>query len=287
MTHPPQQPLPARSKFRQPSLQQKRDKQIKPTESANTVVVSKQYLDELLRMSVMREDVKGGNTVTHVSLDPSQVPGLESTIASNTSSTHQKPVNQTPVKPLLPNITNDQESPPNYQAAHHGNQGKEQWLNDLAIQAMEQRQRKKSEKMRQKQTSPEEYFPFGRPGGGAPIRSQSGQLLTNYRFRSQMGGAPNASSSPKHTNETSHGSQYVDTSVNSPPNNAALNFPQPTTNQISPSGGNGLMIGASPQNTNTSPRFARGAGPFVDQYVLQDMEEKRKKQMEHMVCSIM
>ena len=29
----------------------------------------------------------------------------------------------------------------------------------------------------------EEYFPFGRPGCGAPIRSESGRLLTDYQER--------------------------------------------------------------------------------------------------------
>ena len=32
-----------------------------------------------------------------------------------------------------------------------------------------------------------------------------------------------------------------------------------------------------------SPRYARGAGPHVNEYVLREKEEKRKKQLEHVV----
>ena len=37
---------------------------------------------------------------------------------------------------------------------------------------------------------------------------------------------------------------------------------------------------------NTTPRFARGAGPHVDQYMRREMDEKRRKPMEHMVYNI-
>lgn len=288
-------------------------------DSANTVVISKQYLDELLRMSVMRDDVKVGsnvmrdsvkvgsnvthedirvpviNDVTHVNLDPTQVPELE----ANTSSHHQPVVTQSPPKPHNSSI-NHQGPPPGHQTTPHGNQGKEQWLYDLAIQAKEQRERRESEKLRQKQNSPEDYFPFGRPGGGAPITSETGQVLTNYRHRGQMGGASNKHISSDYSSvETTVAvrNNITQANITSPhhsshyQSNVPTNGPPESTNQI-PIGGTGLLlhnIGESPSrgqnNTqySTTPRFARGAGPFVDQYALQEKEEKRKKQMEHMV----
>lgn len=59
----------------------------------------------------------------------------------------------------------------------------EQWLQDLALQAEEQKQRKEAARQRRKQASPEEYYPWGRPGCGAPIRTESGELMTDYRRR--------------------------------------------------------------------------------------------------------
>ena len=46
-----------------------------------------------------------------------------------------------------------------------------------------------------------------------------------------------------------------------------------------------LAVDSSPstQGTSTSPRFARGAGPFVDQYMLEQRELQRRKDREHMV----
>ena len=53
------------------------------------------------------------------------------------------------------------------------------------MQVEEQKAKKERNRLLQQQSTVEEYFPFGRPGGGAPIRSQSGALLTNYRSRTR------------------------------------------------------------------------------------------------------
>ena len=63
------------------------------------------------------------------------------------------------------------------------------------------------------------------------------------------------------------------------------------------SGGSDVVVMMSPRQSeaepqqhnhvyNTTPRFARGAGPHVDQYMRREMDEKRRKQMEHMVYNI-
>ena len=59
----------------------------------------------------------------------------------------------------------------------------DEWLDGIAAQVQE-RQKEKERLMREKRNEKvEEYFPFGRPGCGAPIRSESGRLLTDYQER--------------------------------------------------------------------------------------------------------
>jgi hypothetical protein len=64
------------------------------------------------------------------------------------------------------------------------------------------------------------------------------------------------------------------------------------TTGVGTGGGDVMMMSprrgeAEPQQCNdaydTTPRFARGAGPHVDQYMRKEMDEKRRKQMENMV----
>ena len=47
-----------------------------------------------------------------------------------------------------------------------------------------------------------------------------------------------------------------------------------------------LAVDSSPSTQSTSPRFARGVGPFVDQYMLEQKELQRRKDREHMVSSV-
>ena len=59
----------------------------------------------------------------------------------------------------------------------------EEWLDVIAAQVQE-KQVEKERLMREKRNERgEDYFPFGRPGCGAPIRSESGRILTDYQER--------------------------------------------------------------------------------------------------------
>ena len=58
-----------------------------------------------------------------------------------------------------------------------------QWLDDIAAQVREKQKEKERLKREKLNERVEEYFPFGRPGCGAPIRSESGTLLVNYQER--------------------------------------------------------------------------------------------------------
>ena len=158
---------------------------------AETVVVSRSYLDQLLRMSVTAvpqaaaEETRSHpgphhtpphssrphNTITmatHIHPDPSRVPGLppRSSVPEPSS--------------LLPHAalpSSGTLSP------------RQQWLADLNQQCREQaaRRREEEEEQRRGQEAREVgYFPWGRPGGGAPIRTNSGKLLTDYASRAQM-----------------------------------------------------------------------------------------------------
>ena len=96
------------------------------------------------------------------------------------------------------------------------------------------------------------YFPFGRPGCGAPLRSDSGQVVADLRQRVRDG---------KGVTEVAHARahvQCVEQEVNQ------VKFPVATT----------------------SPRYARGAGPHVSDYALREKEDKRKKELEHAVSVI-
>jgi len=46
--------------------------------------------------------------------------------------------------------------------------------------------KREAEKQQENDSIAEDYYPWGRPGGGAPIRSESGNLLTDYRTRGRV-----------------------------------------------------------------------------------------------------
>ena len=58
-----------------------------------------------------------------------------------------------------------------------------QWKDDIAAQVQEKQKEKERLKREKLNERVEEYFPFGKPGCGAPIRSQSGKLLVDYQER--------------------------------------------------------------------------------------------------------
>ena len=48
------------------------------------------------------------------------------------------------------------------------------------------RLKREAEKQRENDSITDDYNPWGRPGAGAPIRSESGNLLTDYRTRGRV-----------------------------------------------------------------------------------------------------
>ena len=180
----------------------------KEERTKGTVVVSKAYLDELLR-GVTHRGREGPKN--HVVVDHSEIPGLGEVAPSRHSShavakenTPPKDTNQIPLMngdPLLTNapppLTNTylpltKAQPPSHHSHPTGDCSKtlskhDLWLRDLAQQAEEQRRKKEIERKREKCAIVEEYNPWGRPGAGAPLRTSSGNLLTDLRRRGGVG----------------------------------------------------------------------------------------------------
>ena len=160
-----------------------------------TVVVSKAYLDELLR-GVTHGGREGPKN--HVVVDHSEIPGLEE-VAPSRHSSHAVAKENTPPKdtnqitlmngdPLLTNAPppSHHHSPPTGDCSKTLSKH-DLWLRDLAQQAEEQRRKKEIERKREKCAIVEEYNPWGRPGAGAPLRTSSGNLLTDLRRRGGVG----------------------------------------------------------------------------------------------------
>ena len=166
----------------------------KEERNKGTVVVSKAYLDELLRGVAHG----GGEGVkSHVVVDHSEVPGLAEvapsrhsshTVASHKENTLPKDADQ--IKNAGPLLTTGE--PPSHPSRPIEDYSKtlskhDQWLRDLAQQAEEQKRKKEREKEREKCAFVEEYNPWGKPGAGAPLRTSTGNLLTDFRRRGGVG----------------------------------------------------------------------------------------------------
>ena len=268
----------------------------------DTVMISKNYLQELLRMSMIREGTtanggtdheknvdKPDKPVTVVNVEPAQIPGLDITSPKHATSPPKQPIQQTGHAQYYPQANSQGLTP-------HTNNNKltphEKWLQELAAQVDEQKAEKERKRLMEQQSAVEEYFPFGRPGGGAPIRSQSGQLLTDYRSRTGYQNQVNRPSGG-HFSERSQADRVQ---VQGEPFVSMRKVDIDRTDKsrvtvndgtISTEAVGGVMMSPLHHETtelhSTTPRFARGAGPHVDQYMLQEMNEKRRKQMEHMV----
>lgn len=301
--------------------------------SSDTVVISKSYLDELLRMSVVIRDevrdkainvdqnvprernestreISGG----HVDIDSSAVPGLGNMSATKrVSATSSRPTEHAQNSAITQQQANYQghtpHAPPQAQHSEHqatnyqGLSPREKWLKDLAAQVEEQKAKKERNRLQEQQSTVEEYFPFGRPGGGAPIRSQSGALLTDYRSRTRVQDQgvmatrdlPETKGVGDIQSQENFGAKYE--ASNRDGGFAAGHSTVSAHHGGVSSGGGGNVMMMSPRQGeaepqqhsdvyNTTPRFARGAGPHVDQYMRREMDEKRRKQMEHMVRGI-
>ena len=302
--------------------------------SSDTVVISKSYLDELLRMSVViREEARDKKTNVnqnvprerdeftrersgrHVDIDSSAIPGLGNASATkHISATSSRPTEHAQSSATTHQQANYQghtpHAPPQaqhseYQATNYqGLSPREKWLKDLAAQVEEQKAKKERKRLQEQQSTVEEYFPFGRPGGGAPIRSQSGAVLTDYRSRTRahdQGGVamrdlPETKRVGDFQSQANFGAKYE--ASNHDGGFGAGHTAVTAYHGSVSSGGGGDVMMMSPRRHeaepkqhsdvyNTTPRFARGAGPHVDQYMRREMDEKRRKQMEHMVRGIL
>ena len=175
----------------------------KEERAKGTVIVSKAYLDELLRSVTCGG---GEGPKRHVVVDHSEIPGLAEVapsrhsshaVANHKENTPPKDTNQIPLTNADPLLTNTYLPPTNAQPPSHpshptGDCSKtlskqELWLRDLAQQAEEQKRKKETEKKREMCAIVEEYNPWGRPGAGAPLRTSSGNLLTDLRRRGGVG----------------------------------------------------------------------------------------------------
>ena len=159
--------------------------------SSDTVEISKSYLDRLLQVSVApppqptsvaqhtafaAAGTRAQDTAPHVVPAHTAANGI-------TSVPHIQPDHTRLWPPPAP--TSDGQSNGCSDVATRaavGLSSREQWLADLARQREEQTARREVEETLAKDPQ-EEYFPWGRPGGGAPIRTISGTLLTNYSTR--------------------------------------------------------------------------------------------------------
>ena len=181
---------------------------------------------------------KEKGTHVHVDVEASEVPGLQ---ASPDKEPHlqQSLCNEDPMKPLSPSSPNHQSNLPhsNTVTHHHNTQSNTKVTNDA---------------------TPEEYFPFGRPGCGAPLRTVSGHVIADLRKRSRV-----AVSSDRHL--------PADGNLGSMARPAAGRHGDART----------VMEGVGVELA--SPRYARGAGPHVNEYVLKEKEGKRKQELEHLV----
>lgn len=296
---------------------------------SDTVVISKSYLDELMRMSVTvhneasdnrgshsnqnipkdRNEFRREGNGGHIDVDASEVPGLGSASATkHVSATSSRPTEHAQISATAQHRYQGHtpRHAPQQANNYEGLSPREKWLQELAAQVKEQKAKKERNRLQEQRSTVEEYFPFGRPGGGAPIRSQSGALLTDYRSRTraqdQGGVATQGHLESRRVGDIQpHQEQaylraqreasnrdggYVPghTATNAYTGNVAANTGVDSGDVMMMSPRRGEAV---PQQYNdvysTTPRFARGAGPHVDQYMKREMDEKRRKQMENMV----
>lgn len=149
--------------------------------SQETVIVNKEYLDKLLRLSMLAEDTQAASRelkgISHVVLDHSQVPGLTQQRSSIAPGRDKHPSG------AAEGSQGDRVATQRHRSVH------DQWLDDLAAQAEEQKMRREAERKQKKLPVVEkEYNPWGKPGCGAPMRSSSGNLLTDFHRKAVITG---------------------------------------------------------------------------------------------------
>ena len=248
-----------------PVPSKREDKSEEPGGHDDTVVISKGYLESLLKQSVLNRETAGndqkdmsnnkgrrtrkgsdredgGSGHQHVVVIPTSVPGLTDPQSSSS-----------PPKKYASNSTGRKNSP----AGHKPNNS-----SSKAAPTKNGRGRGAPPAVE------EDYFPFGRPGCGAPLRTVSGNVVADLRtlaFRnSHMGHIQDTPSSPHRSpspiEEDVHVGVVRSTADHAQPDHRRTDMEE-----------------------SSSPRYARGVGPHVDHYMLREKAEKRKKELEHKV----
>ncbi len=132
-----------------------------------------------MRLSVAPPQNIVKKDVRHVQMDSRQIPGLVSPshtlTAPQPSQPHTHAVPQPHTHAAPHPHTQSYAVPPTLSA-------KEQWLKDLADQVKEKQSRQQQQKTKQRPAE-EVYFPYGRPGCGAPMRTETGQVIADLRSR--------------------------------------------------------------------------------------------------------
>ena len=141
--------------------------------------MSKEYLDKLLKMSMLAESsqaiAKVAEEKSHVVLDPCQVPGLSQEITASVSRSNEPSKAQGGDRVRVAGQRN--------RSVH------DQWLDDLAAQAEEQKMRREAERKQKKLPVVEkDYNPWGKPGCGAPMRTSSGSMPTDFHRKAVITG---------------------------------------------------------------------------------------------------
>ena len=198
----------------------------------STVVISKAYLDQLLKSSFTGAQINGKDTFTI-----SEMADPKGAIVSSTPLPHSLPTQRNQSSSSNKPTTTRCPSPPT-----------------------------------------EEYFPFGRPGCGAPLRTDSGKVMADLRQRVRGRVDPKV---PK-LHQQHPQPQHVVAPEPAQATVGGIGRPSQNSKQVE-MGSPRYNRGTGPQVEMGSPRYARGAGPHVDQYALRDKEQKRKKELEHVV----
>lgn len=215
-----------------------------------TVVISRSYLDHLLRTSLNK---------TQESTQDSSQPNHLSTVSYTQQQNH-------PVPSLHYTQT----------ASHTVHSQQPVGSGSMLVPGAEVPQATTVPVSNRTQANSEDYYPFGRPGCGAPLRTDTGQVMADLRQRAKL---------QTHTTQNSSVVQEPHHMATEPP--AMFSTAQLTTQHLpqeTASMPSSEREGGGPGGADlASPRYARGAGPHVNQYVLREKEEKRRKELEHVV----
>ena len=235
----------------------------------DTVVISKDYLDSLLKMTVMKNLERGERETIDTEHGQQKRPRDDS---GRDRSDHGSGKGKSDRRSGHRNVVVSPSSVPGLQhnsnkALSSGHHSQQQASHSPAGEPSPRRNR------HVKASSPvEEYFPFGRPGCGAPLRTASGQIMADLRSLVVQTSQQHYSLPPS-LSSTAH-QRY-----SSPPHGAQTSGPE--RRQAARTVPSDKTYGTGEESC--SPRFARGVGPHVDQYMLRERAEKRKRELEHKV----